>query len=169
MSLTTSAFVAWLVISALAAGVFFVIYWRSTTKPVSIAYEIVNRRRFKIFFALVAGFLILFLVAMMNVPYTTAGEVDQIVGAKARMFSFELSTDTVECGKLVEFRVVAEDVTHGFGIYGQDGNLIGQVQAMPGYVNRLRVRFVTPGRYNILCLEYCGPLHHQMKSSIVVR
>ena len=49
-----------------------------------------------------------------------------------------------------------------------DHVLIGQVQGMPGYVNRLRLRFDRPGRYDILCLELCGNLHSRMRGVIQV-
>ncbi len=40
----------------------------------------------------------------------------------------------------VEFRVTSLDVNHGMAIFDPDGKLVGQTQAMPGYVNRLFVR-----------------------------
>lgn len=169
MNLQTAVLLLWLVLSGAVIVIFILAYRSSRTRPASTPYEVVNRRRFRIFFVLVAGFLALFLIAMMKAPYSTEGEADDIVGVRARMFSYELTKDTVDSGKLIEFRVTAEDVTHGFGVYGPEGSIIGQVQAMPGYVNRVRIRFAAPGRYDILCLEYCGPLHHQMRSSIIAR
>ena len=40
---------------------------------------------------------------------------------------------------------------------------------MPGYVNRLRVRFDRPGTYPVMCLEYCGMSHHVMRGVIEVQ
>jgi cytochrome c oxidase subunit 2 len=40
---------------------------------------------------------------------------------------------------------------------------------MPGYTNRLQVRFDQPGKYEILCLEYCGVAHHVMAATITVQ
>jgi cytochrome c oxidase subunit 2 len=40
---------------------------------------------------------------------------------------------------------------------------------MPGYVNKLRVRFPAAGDYEVLCLEYCGVAHHAMRTVIRVR
>jgi heme/copper-type cytochrome/quinol oxidase subunit 2 len=31
------------------------------------------------------------------------------------------------------------------------------------------VKFEKPGPYQILCLEYCGPLHHLMRASLTAR
>ena len=33
---------------------------------------------------------------------------------------------------------------------------------MPGVTNRLVHTFTQPGKYRILCLEYCGLAHHGM-------
>lgn len=70
--------------------------------------------------------------------------------------------------RTVEFRVTSSDVNHGFGIYNAAGTLLTQVQAMPGYTNRLLYRFHTPGLYSILCLEYCGVGHQVMVSQFKV-
>jgi cytochrome c oxidase subunit 2 len=40
---------------------------------------------------------------------------------------------------------------------------------MPGYVNRLRVRFDRAGTYRVMCLEFCGMSHHAMKGVVEVK
>ena len=72
-------------------------------------------------------------------------------------------------GKLIEFNVTAADVNHGFGVYDDQGHLLGQTQAMPGYVNDLRMVFDAPGTYHVLCLEYCSVGHHFMFSEFTVQ
>ncbi len=74
----------------------------------------------------------------------------------------------VPAGRLIEFRVTSTDVNHGFGIYDADGVLLGQTQAMPGYVNNLYFRFPKPGAYRIECLEYCGVGHQLMHADVRV-
>ena len=69
---------------------------------------------------------------------------------------------------MVEFRVTTLDVNHGFSLYAPDGHLVAQTQAMPGYVNRLRVTFDQPGTYTVLCLEFCGMSHHRMRGVVEV-
>ena len=54
-------------------------------------------------------------------------------------------------------------------IYAPGRKLIAQTQAMPHYVNRLRVKFETPGKYDIFCLEYCGVGHHMMHQTFQVQ
>jgi cytochrome c oxidase subunit 2 len=47
-------------------------------------------------------------------------------------------------------------------MYDRSGRLLAQTQAMPGITNRLVYTFTQPGKYRILCLEYCGLAHHGM-------
>ena len=72
-------------------------------------------------------------------------------------------------GKVIDFDVTGGDVNHGFGVYDPQGRLLGQTQAMPGYHNHLRMVFDVPGRYHVLCLEFCGIAHHVMLSEFTVR
>jgi cytochrome c oxidase subunit 2 len=83
----------------------------------------------------------------------------RVVGGQ---FYWSLSPDTFRRGEHVVFDVTSADVNHGFGLYDPDGRLIGSVQAMPGYHNRLAVTLEHAGRYTIACFEYCGLDHHVM-------
>jgi cytochrome c oxidase subunit 2 len=71
-------------------------------------------------------------------------------------------------GARVRFDVTAADVNHGFGIYDPHGRLIGSVQAMPGYHNRLDLTLDEPGAYRIRCLELCGFYHSTMEGELMV-
>lgn len=93
-------------------------------------------------------------------PITSAADLGKV----SPISSLDLPTDS-----LIEFRVTSIDVNHGFAIYGPDRVIKAQTQAMPGYVNRLRVRFDEPGEYNVLCLEYCGTAHHFMRVSFNIQ
>jgi len=94
---------------------------------------------------------------------------DVVIKAVGYQWRWEIDRDEVEVGKLVQFEVSAADVNHGFAIYRDKHHLVAQSQAMPGYVNKLQVRFTEPGDYEILCLEYCGIAHHGMRAVIRVR
>ena len=74
----------------------------------------------------------------------------------------------VPVNQTVEFNVTSLDVNHGFGIFDPNGNIVGQVQAMPGYINHLFFKFSKPGTYTIRCLELCGLYHTAMVSTLVV-
>ena len=100
---------------------------------------------------------------------TAAAKPDTVIRATGHQWRWTLDQDTVRVGQLVEFEITASDVNHGFAIYKDKNHVIAQAQAMPGYVNKLQVRFTEPGDYEVLCLEYCGLAHHGMRAVIKVR
>lgn len=126
-------------------------------------------------------------LTMPGAPYAVASlKADRIVYVAARQFDFVFSdepiTSVADLGRiptmrhldlpanaLVEFRVTSLDVNHGFGVYGPERQLLAQTQAMPGYVNRLRVSLAQPGHYKVFCLEYCAAGHHAMQSGFDVK
>ncbi len=89
----------------------------------------------------------------------------RVVGGQ---FYWSLSPDRFRAGERVRFDVTSADVNHGLGLYDPDGHLVGSVQAMPGYHNKLTVTFAKAGRYTIACFEYCGLSHHLMIRELVV-
>lgn len=94
---------------------------------------------------------------------------DVVIRAVGHQWRWELDRDAVRAGQLVEFELTSSDVNHGFAIYKDKTHMVAQTQAMPGYVNKLQVRFTEPGDYEVLCLEYCGLAHHGMRAVIKVR
>ncbi|HWU68816.1 MAG TPA: hypothetical protein VN046_08060 [Stenotrophobium sp.] len=94
----------------------------------------------------------------------------QIVAVVGHQWYWELSPSPtqVKAGIPVEFDVTSDDVNHGFAIYGPDDRIVTQTQAMPGYTNRLLHTFTRPGKYRVLCLEYCGLAHHNMLAEFEV-
>ncbi len=75
---------------------------------------------------------------------------------------WDVSHEELPVNTPILFEVTASDVNHGFGIYGPKGRLLSQTQAMPGYVNKLLFTFKETGTFKVLCLEFCGPAHHDM-------
>jgi cytochrome c oxidase subunit 2 len=170
---------------AVVVAVVFLVVARSTRDPREVPPQAVQRTRFALFVALVLilggalGF------SLARLPYerflgTVPGKVVFVAG---KQFAFALSdapiADEAEwekwtfappvevpVGAVVELRVTSFDVNHNAGLYDPDGVLIAQVQAMPGYVNRLRVRLDRPGTYRVLCLELCGNGHGRMRGVI---
>lgn len=98
-----------------------------------------------------------------------APKADVVIRATGQLFRWQLDRDTVQAGQLVQFELTSTDVNHGFAIYKDKNTLLAQAQAMPGYVNKLQLRFTEPGDYEVLCLEYCGIAHHGMRAVIKVR
>jgi cytochrome c oxidase subunit 2 len=106
-------------------------------------------------------------------PYPIANQrsnaaAAQIVDAVGRQWSWQISPTRVKAGIPVEFDVTSADVNHGFAIYAPDDRIVTQTQAMPGYTNRLLYTFTEPGKYRVMCLEYCGLAHHNMVAEFEV-
>jgi len=124
------------------------------------------------FFAGLVAF-ICFITGATLMPFPIASqqaqaEEAQVVKAVGRQWSWELSRNQVEAGTPVEFQVTSSDVNHGFAIYAANNRIVTQTQAMPGFTNRLVYTFAEPGKYRVLCLEYCGLVHHQMVTEFEV-
>ncbi|HXF04277.1 MAG TPA: hypothetical protein VNM72_02555 [Blastocatellia bacterium] len=173
-------------LATLIALVFFLV-WRSTKRTRQVDYRAATQAR-KVFFFTLTGILTAFLgITLPRMPYPGGGPLpDRVIHVVGKQFAFAISETPIEtdkqweeiasfalpvkipAGSLVEFRVTSFDVNHGFSIYAPDGRLITQTQAMPGYVNRLRARLNEPGRYTVLCLEFCGPAHHRMRGVLLV-
>jgi cytochrome c oxidase subunit II len=92
----------------------------------------------------------------------------QVVEITGRQFAWVVSPPRVQSGKQVEFRIRAADVSHGFGLYDPDDRLVFQVQAIPGSLQKEFHTLTKPGRYRVICLEFCGVSHHLMLSQLTV-
>ena len=71
----------------------------------------------------------------------------------------------VPVGAKVHFKVASLDVVHGFQIPGKTNV---NLEVLPGHVSEVTQTFDEPGRYLILCHEYCGSGHHFMTGHIRV-
>jgi cytochrome c oxidase subunit 2 len=101
-------------------------------------------------------------------PQHSALDAGQVVDVVGRQWSWQITPATVMTGSEVEFRVTSADVNHGFAIYSPEGRIVTQVQAMPGYTNKLLYTFHEPGTYTVQCLEYCGLGHAPMRTTLEV-
>lgn len=91
-----------------------------------------------------------------------------VINVSGGQFYWEIDAETVPLGVPVAFNAHTTDVTHGFGVMDASGRILLQVQAMPGYVNRVDYTFDAPGLYRVVCLEYCGIAHHDMQTEFTV-
>jgi cytochrome c oxidase subunit 2 len=178
-------FAVFVVAALVIIGVFGAVA-RSTGDHRAIDYSKTNRLRL-LFFVSLAVILVTFLsLTLPHLPYAIEAQApDRIVHAVGKQYAWSLTdgpgpslanwdrdfspTVAVPVRTLVEFRVTTLDVNHGFSLYAPDGHLVAQTQAMPGYVNRLRVTFDQPGTYTVLCLEFCGMSHHRMRGVVEVK
>lgn len=179
-----------LLISAVIVLVFAAVAF-GTIRPREVSIARAYGMRRMLFLAALVAVVGVLATTLPRTPYAAhgdaiAGGVDRIVYVAARQFEFIWSDEpivsagdigrvprlqqlAVDAGATVEFRVTSLDANHGFGLYGPQRQIVAQTQAMPGYVNRLRVRLDAPGEYLVLCLEYCAAGHHRMRSRLTVR
>lgn len=167
---------AWLVTVAVVGAFTAIFLWvaftaRRNAEYAKIASKAGGLRQLWFWALIVVGVAAAgFTLPMMPYPRAEAAPGDaQVITATGRQWEWRLSAATVKAGQPVEFRVTSEDVNHGFAIYNDKLQVVAQTQAMPGYINRLSYTFTEPGRYRILCLEYCGLVHHDMAAEFVVK
>ncbi|MFN8159581.1 MAG: hypothetical protein U0R52_00845 [Solirubrobacterales bacterium] len=119
------------------------------------------------------AFLVVFLssvvaISLFFTPYSGGEKASALINVSGGQFYWSISPPQVKAGTTMEFNVTSVDVNHGFGIYNPDGKLLGSVQAMPGYHNKLDLTLDQPGTYHISCLEFCGVGHHLMQRDFEV-
>lgn len=166
-----SWYMTMLVVAAIAV-VFVIVRLRSDTASdyggvQTTAYRIRDR----LFWGMLVLGLAIMALTLRDLPYVQAGEpaAPQVVTATGFQWYWEIGRDSVVAGQPVEFQITSADVNHGMGIYDADTRLLAQAQAMPGYINRLRYTFDKPGKYRLMCLEFCGLAHHDMISVLDVK
>ncbi|MGZ3518306.1 MAG: cytochrome oxidase [Vulcanimicrobiaceae bacterium] len=126
-------------------------------------------RRYWFWFTLIVAVAV-FAVSIPEFPYQKAkasGNAHHYT-VFAQQYGFTLPP-AVPLNTPVVFDVTSRDVNHGFAIYGPDGRIVSQVQAMPDYVNHLAVKFTVSGHYTVRCLEYCGIAHAAMQGGFDVK
>ena len=101
-------------------------------------------------------------------PYARGDAAGTRVKVTGGQFYWTIDPAVLPAHREVRFDVTSVDVNHGFGIYDPKGRLIGSVQAMPGYTNKLDLTFDMPGVYMIRCFEFCGLNHHLMTAQFRV-
>ena len=82
----------------------------------------------------------------------------------ASMWQFQPSEIYIPVGSEVDFYLTSKDVCHGFNISEKNVNMM----AIYGAINKTTVKFDKPGVYDIVCHEYCGVGHQNMKAQVIV-
>jgi cytochrome c oxidase subunit II len=86
------------------------------------------------------------------------------VFAVASMWQFEPSEIYIPVGSEVDFYLTSKDVVHGFNISEKNVNMM----AVFGAIGKTTVKFDKPGVYDIVCHEYCGVGHQNMRAQVIV-
>jgi cytochrome c oxidase subunit 2 len=84
----------------------------------------------------------------------------------ARRFTFEPSQITVTTGEAIEL-----DVRSGDGVHGIEIKKLKIKEQIPRGDKVVKIPFTAPapGNYPIVCSEYCGANHEDMKGMLVVQ
>ncbi|MBL7737410.1 MAG: cytochrome c oxidase subunit II [Chitinophagaceae bacterium] len=82
----------------------------------------------------------------------------------ASMWQFQPSEIYIPVGSEVDFYLTSKDVVHGFNIAQKNINMM----AVYGAINKTSVKFDKPGVYDIVCHEYCGVGHQNMRAQVIV-
>jgi cytochrome c oxidase subunit II len=160
----------------LLALVFLAVIWHSTHRRRRRDEDTTDTRRLahaeKVWFLIAVASLGVLLLA--TIPFTPYGQGTPSQGAQrvdVEGVQFAWVTDPAEAraGVPVRFRVTAGDVNHGFGVYNDDNTLLVQVQAVPDHPTEIEYTFEESGRYQIVCMEFCGVNHHRMLGTFTVR
>ncbi len=94
------------------------------------------------------------------------GDEPRRIDVVARRFSFEPAEIEVRSGERVELHVRSADGVHGLEIRQLE---IKRRIPRGGSIARIAFIAPAPGQYPILCSEYCGADHEDMKGLLVVR
>ena len=82
----------------------------------------------------------------------------------ASMWQFQPAEIYITVGSEVDFYLTSKDVVHGFNISQKNVNMM----AVYGAINKTTVKFDKPGVYDIVCHEYCGVGHQNMRAQVIV-
>lgn len=173
MSPQASVLVSYGVTVVIIAAIFIIV--AASSRRTESGYDQIQLRGYALrrvwFWVLVVSAITAFALTVRAVPYgPKVGYEDAMrIPVVARQYSFGGLPDVIPYNTPVIFEVTASDVNHGFAIFNPDNEIVAQVQAMPLYTNELLVTFTKRGQYTVLCLEYCGISHHNMRASFEVR
>lgn len=87
----------------------------------------------------------------------------QVFGV-ASMWQFQPAEIYIPVGSTVDFYLTSKDVVHGFNITEKNVNMM----AVYGALNKTTVTFDKPGTFDIICHEYCGVGHQNMRGQVIV-
>jgi len=155
------------VIASIWVSVFVI---RSTRRPHEVDAGALAQRETRWGLIVVTLLVLLTLLTIFSTPYFTSSAESgraQVVRVEGVQFAWVIKPNRVRAGVPVQFRIHSKDVNHAFALY-RGNKLEVQVQVPPDFEQRLTHTFDKPGRYRVICLEFCGVNHHLMQSQIEV-
>ena len=147
------------------------VVWLSTRKRDRSVDTALLARREKAWFGVTVALLVSLLFAtIFFTPYgKSAPARKQVVRVQGFQFGWLIEPKTLRANVTVEFQLRSLDVSHAFAVYNSDDELLFQVQMVPDRTQKAFYTFKKPGRYQVLCFEFCGLFHDQMRSTFEVK
>ena len=121
------------------------------------------------------GIVVVMLIALLFAtifftPYgRSAGKGAMQFDVRAQQFAFVIPGKAIKAGVPVTFHLTSVDVNHGFAVFNDKNEFLFQAQVEPGKTQDYVYTFKKPGRYRVVCFEYCGVGHDQMAGQLVVQ
>ena len=167
-SLGTGIAVGYLIFVALGLIISFAVLWstRAGRRDKGQGVDVERAEKAEPWWGVfVVGLLAILLgLTIWRAPWFTENDdpKDVQVQVTGIQCGFLVQPTQVKAGEDVEFNVTSKDVNHAMGLYNPQGQMIMNVEAIPGYTISRSYRFTEPGTYEIRCLEFCGYKHHEM-------
>lgn len=145
--------------------------WLSTRKRDRGVDTALLVRREKSWFGVAVALLVSLLFAtIFFAPYgRSAPGRKQAVKVQGFQFGWTIEPKVLKANVRVEFRLRSLDVSHAFAVYNHDDELLFQVQVVPDRTQKAFYTFKKPGTYQVLCFEFCGLFHDQMRATFEVK
>jgi cytochrome c oxidase subunit 2 len=86
------------------------------------------------------------------------------IAISARKFEFSMAEIRAKAGESIVLVLSSSDFMHGFSI----PELNARIDIVPGKTVELALRDLRPGRYAILCDNFCGEGHDKMTAALLV-
>lgn len=116
----------------------------------------------------IAGALALALVGGVFLRERAVASADLIVDVRAHQWAWDFSVTELPVDRPVEFNITSSDVSHGFTIFDDGGNVLVKATVVPGETAKVRHVFTEAGTYPVRCMLYCGMGHDGMKNELTV-
>jgi heme/copper-type cytochrome/quinol oxidase subunit 2 len=84
----------------------------------------------------------------------------------ANQYTFRPNIIRLAAGEEYDLQMLSMDVVHAISV--QMGHTSYNAVVMPGIVTALKLKPIQPGKYLVLCNEYCGIGHDYMYFSVIV-
>ena len=93
-------------------------------------------------------------------------EHDKPIYVMANQYTFRPNIIRLAAGEEYDLQMLSMDVVHAISV--QMGHTSYNAVVMPGIVTALKLKPTKPGKYLVLCNEYCGIGHDYMYFSVIV-